>query len=538
MTIELLPRATCFVTGADVELEVRARSAVNGQVLVEHLGEVVASVAVELPGGGGIVDLGPLPRGGYAVTLVTDTGEITTALDVLDDVFERPRYGFLSDFPPGRSDVTETIDDLRRLHLNVIQFYDWMFRHEDLLGEEDDFTDALGRSTSHATTRAFVAGLREVGAVPMGYAAVYGVSNDYAAAHPEELLYRHDATPWSLGDFLQIVDPSPGRSWLQRFCTDLRTALEQVGFVGFHLDQYGWPKLALRHDGTSVDLSATFPAMLTAIRDELPDTKLIFNNVNDFPTSATAGGPQDAVYIEVWSPHDTYGDLASLIERARRDGRGKPVILAAYMEPYRDDPAPRADAAAQLAFATIAAHGAHHLLCGERGGVLVDPYYPAYHRTSEESAAVLRRLFDGAVALGDLLHDDGPVVTDSWFGGINEELRVDAAGPVSGRATPGSLWTIVRQGPDRVTVHLIDLAGQQDIAWNLGKEPLEERRNVRVAASVPGEPNVVVATPLDDGRAQRVDAVRDGQHVEVTLPPFTGWAVVSFDWAVRAERRI
>jgi dextranase len=533
MTIDLLPRATWFPTGSVVEVEVRSAAAVTGRLLVEHLDTAVADVEVDLPAGGGTVTVGQLPRGGYAVCLHSEAGDAETALDVLDHAFERPRYGFLSDFSPDRDDVTETVDDLRRLHLDVIQFYDWMYRHEELLGPEDEFTDALGRPTSHATTRALVDAGADAGALAMGYAAVYGVSNDYARDHEEELLLHDDGTAWMLGDFLHLVDPTPGRSWLARFGKQLTLARERMGFAGFHLDQYGWPKLAVRRDGTAVDLAETFPAMIGSIRQELPDAKLIFNNVNDFPTAATADAPQDAVYIEVWPPHDTYGDLANLIGRARSDGHGKPVILAAYLEPYADEPAPRADAAAQLAFATIAAHGGHHLLCGERGGVLVDPYYPNYHRASDKSRAVLRRLFDAAVALGDLLYDDGPVVTGSWFGGINEELVVGAPVPVSGRAEAGALWVIVRRGARGITIHLIDLTDQGDVDWNTGKTPLQERRDVQVAVSVPGTPSVAVATPVAGGRTRRAAHERDGDHVRIPVPPFRGWAVVVVSWAPR-----
>lgn len=547
MELELIPIATCFRTGSSVEVEVRSATPVTGRLVVEHLGGAVANVEVDLPAGGGTVDLGQLPRGGYAVALVTAASDpqagapdapagpmadpmAVTAVDVLDDPFERPRYGFLSDFAPERDDVAETADDLRRLHLNVVLFYDWMYRHAELLGGEVEFTDALGRRTSHATTRALVDALREVGALAMAYAAVYGVDNDYARDHEDELLYHEDGSPWTLGDFLQLTDPSPGTSWLARFRGMLAQSRERMGFAGFHLDQFGWPKVAVRHDGSTVDLAEAFPAMIGEVRDELPDAKLIFNNVNDFPTTATAHAPQDAVYIEVWPPHETYADLADLIERARRDGQGKPVILAAYLEPYRDEPTERADAAAQLALATILAHGGHHLLCGERGGVLVDPYYPNHHQASDGTRAVLRRLFDASVALGDLLHDDGLVVTGSWLGGVNAELVVDAPVPVSGTAAAGSVWVIVRRGPGRVTIHLIDLVDQDEIDWNRGKQPLRPRTDVRLAVSVPGEPSVVVGTPIAGGGARPVAYERDGDHVHVAVPAFTGWAVVSVSW--------
>ena len=42
--------------------------------------------------------------------------------------------------------------------------------------------------------------------------------------------------------------------------------MAKVGFAGFHLDQYGAPKYALRADGTPVDLAEAFPALIDAAR--------------------------------------------------------------------------------------------------------------------------------------------------------------------------------------------------------------------------------------------------------------------------------
>ena len=49
-------------------------------------------------------------------------------------------------------------------------------------------------------------------------------------------------------------------------------------------------------------MAASFVRMITATRGRLPGAQLVFNNVNDFPTWATAPAPQDAAYIEVWPP--------------------------------------------------------------------------------------------------------------------------------------------------------------------------------------------------------------------------------------------
>ncbi|SMX62689.1 Glycosyl hydrolase family 66 [Brevibacterium linens] len=70
------------------------------------------------------------------------------------------------------------------------------------------------------------------------------------------------------------------------------------------------------------------------MRERLPESRLVFNNVNDFPTWGTGASPQDAVYIEPWKPVLTLGALADVATRARSVAGGKPVVLAAYQHVY------------------------------------------------------------------------------------------------------------------------------------------------------------------------------------------------------------
>ncbi len=252
----------------------------------------------------------------------------------------RARYGFVSDYSAGR-DVAGVVENVRRLHLNAIQFYDWMYRHARLLPPQDEFVDSMGRLLSLVTVRELVDELRKVGSLPLGYAAVYAAGRDEWPNWKADGLYRGSGEPWTLGDdFLWNVDPTSER-WQEHFAADLRAAEAEVGFSGFHLDQYGAPKYALRADGSSVDLAEAFPALIDRLAHELPEACLIFNNVNDFPTWTTAGATQAAVYIEVWSPHERLADLASLVQKARALAPEKSIILAAYLSVYANGSADR-----------------------------------------------------------------------------------------------------------------------------------------------------------------------------------------------------
>ncbi|MEX2461253.1 MAG: glycoside hydrolase family 66 protein [Paenibacillaceae bacterium] len=84
------------------------------------------------------------------------------------------------------------------------------------------------------------------------------------------------------------------------------------------------------------------------------------------------------VYIEVWKPYDKYHHIQQIVFWAKYMSRGKNVILAAYLEPFKDEAQEsreRANFSALLLTAVIAANGGYHLLLGEDNAVLTQGYY-------------------------------------------------------------------------------------------------------------------------------------------------------------------
>ena len=444
---------------------------------------------------------------------------------MLADPLSRPRYGFVSHYEPGR-DPAGVAENVRRLHLNAVQFYDWMYRHADLIPPADTFADALGQEVSLDSVRRLAAAIRDAGSLPMGYAAVYAAGKDEWPTWEDAGLYHPDGSPWMLGDFLWNVDPSDER-WLEHFSGDLRKALE-VGFAGFHLDQYGAPKLALRRDGRAVDLSVAFPALIERLARDLPDARLIFNNVNDFPTEATASTSQDSIYIEVWSPTDRLGQLGALITKARLLAPDKPVILAVYLEPYAEsDNAGRA--AERLELATVFSHGATALVHGEERAVLTEAYYVTHAEQSDESLEATRRFYDFAVRHGDLLFDPAAVdVTAGRVGGIHEEVVVEAPVAVGVESAPGALWLRAVQTSRGLLLHLIDLSQQTDDLWNAPKRrgrPLEGVR-LRLQRALREPATVSFADPDDAPTLHTLAPSEDGGFDVYELPPFRTWGML------------
>ena len=512
--MELVPRKATFAPGEPITIEVRGEAPV---VSLWQLDRHVADAQIE----NGIARFDAQPEGGYGV----EGGGAATAVDVLADPLRRPRYGFVARYGADR-DVGGVVENVRRLHLNAVQFYDWMYRHANLLPPKDEFEDTLGQTVSLDTVRRLIAAVSDAGSLAMGYAAVYAVGREAWPKWEEAGLFRSDGSPWMLGDFLWNVDPTNER-WLAHFVDDLRAAAG-VGFAGFHLDQYGAPKRALRADGTEVDLAEAFPALLERLASNVPDARMLFNNVNDFPTWATARATQSATYIEVWAPHVRLGHLAELVTKARGYAPERAVVLAAYLSAYRGDEE-GACAAERLQHAVVFSHGGTVLLHGEEDAVLTEAYYVKNKQISPDSTESARRMYDFAVRYGDLLFDRTSVdVTRTVLAGENLEVRVGAPVPVSTDCAPGVLWARVIRTSHGLVVSLIDLSAQDDDLWDSAKAPFEPLAGVRVGIERVrrAAPRFHFADPDGSPGLTALESSFDGRHDVVELPAFAPWALL------------
>ena len=222
---------------------------------------------------------------------------------------------------------------------------------------------------------------------------------------------------------------------------------------------------------------------------------MIFNNVNDFPTETTASADQDAIYIEVWPPHDELGHLAGLVSKARLLAPDKPVILAAYLSQFGSDEA-TASAAERLLLATVFSHGATVLLHGEERAVLTDPYYVRHADVQDATRETSRRYYDFAVRYGDLLFDPTAVdVTRTHIAPETQEVTVAAPVPVATDCVAGALWVRVIRGAHGLLVSLVDLSSQSDVLWKAPKRPPRPLADVRLRIERTAPTSIHFASP-------------------------------------------
>lgn len=328
--MELIPTRSSFRLDDPVGIELDEPTHMDGVLSVWRIATKVHEQQV--PSGVSAIQLGTFERGGYGVELHLGSLIATTAFDVLADAFERPRYGFIVTLT-NDVDTRAVARNYRRLHLTIAQLYDWAYRHSQLLPPTEHYTDPLGQERDLGAVNRMCGELERAGVVPLGYSAVYAIGSGERDDWPDSQLVRPDGEPYRLGeDFLVLVDPSEPK-WLAHYVEQLAAVVERTGIRGLHLDQYGWPKFALRSDGQRVDLAAAFPTMLAAVRARLPLTPFMFNNVNDFPTYATARTAERHVYrgvatpLHACRPWPARYHRALLPTRASTYSLGVPVLL-------------------------------------------------------------------------------------------------------------------------------------------------------------------------------------------------------------------
>ena len=579
-TLSVIPTRAQFRPGDPVGLVISARDAPEGPLALSgRLSEGAprgasasaisfdAELLVAADGSGSVTVEVAIPAAehdagvarGYSVRVSDASGaSAVTAIDVAAHWSAAPRYGFFSDFPPGETaeETAARADAMLGLHLNVIQFYDWMLSHHTLVPETDVFIDPLDRELSRTVVSRKVDAAHDRGMAAIAYGALYGAELDFSEQHPDWLLYDGRHEQLELAEIFYLQDIRQVSGWRRWIIDQYRDTIQRMEFDGIHIDQYGYPKRSLsKATGAweEVDLAAEFTGFVEQATSEVlevtPNGGSIFNLVNAWPLEEMPKVHSDAAtYIEVWEPHSTYRDLYELIRRARMLRPDKHVILAAYLRTFHpvDGRTPGAMTTFRLAWAAIAASGGFHLLGGEGTGLLTEAYYPNYGRVEGTDAATVQRYADFVVRHTEALHSASPDVAWTQVGPTNDvillehdDLPVQHRMGYSAGAVPGTVWVVARDLGATCVVNLVNLVGIQTELWN-ADQPVAptvfEGLRVRVVVTE-GVAGVWWDSPDDDGgeaRALEFEIVTTDRNrfLEFTVPRLDVWSLV---WWERAR---
>ena len=537
--LDVVPGKAFYYPGESVSLRVNASVGLSVSARVTYLAETVAELSAPLTDGSALLEWTPpsiAPRGyGLDVNLLDGEGVVlgstSTAFDVLERWTQAPRYGFLTEYMPDRADPDMTMAWAARYHLNGLQFYDWQYRHETLLPPEgsDLYSDLLGRNMSLSVVRSLIDAAHRYNIAAMPYTAIYGASPAFYEQHPEMGLYRAPNLPYIFGNnYLYIMNPAPDSPWTAHLLNEYARVLDETNFDGIHIDTYGAPMRGRSASGELVRLDEVFPTFINATAELVQDRRgengaTILNAVRNLSIDTIAPSDEDVVYIEVWEPYRSFLDLYRIVAQAQQLGRGKPVVIAAYISPQHA-------ANVRLANAIIFASGGYYLELGEPGALLADAYFPNFGLMDESMQGLLRRYFDFMVRYENILSLDTRDATAERA----DALSIDGVTTQSSRSSD-RVAVLVRQSEDtsREAFSLINMIGIDGEYWDAPltqpPTPLEDLQ-VHLATSRPIARLYAASPDGDDLSATPIEFTAADGGINFVLSRLDYWTVLVVEY--------
>ncbi len=325
----------------------------------------------------------------------------------------------------------------------------------------------MGKTISYEVLHSLIHAVKACGIKALGYGAVYAATKEYALGHSKETLKDSSGGLFSLIDTFFIMNLG-NLSWRNQILSQYKYAIQEMGFDGIHMDTYGYPKAGWGYDTEDSEFIQYYELdkQFVSFIDEWAkqSTESIFNNVNAWPMMKTGRADQAATYIEVWKPYTKYYHLRSLILQAKETG--KPVILAAYLLPFREQGEENQEKAlitAKILTAMVTSYGATALLLGQERAILTQPYYSDYVLLSDFAKMEIQGYQDFQVRYGELFYDSSLVdITESHGVGENCEFAFSVNGNhclISHEGEPGKIWVIIRKSRKRIVISFIVRAG-------------------------------------------------------------------------------
>lgn len=563
LALPVVPERAFYTPGQSVVVRVEAPAGFSASpgahvyLEIVHLTEVVARLSQ--PAGTGTSWAfswePPAEPAGYGLAAWIESDGIRvaygeSAFDVAHTWTDQPRYGFLSEFGAwDEAKEREAFALMNRLHLNGLQFYDWQYRHEQLVPPAEEFTDSLGRRLTVESIEGRIRLAREHGMAPMAYTAIYAASPAFYVDHKDWALRDANGKALDFGNgYLILMNPSRGSGWHDHLLDQFRRVLERFDFEGIHVDQYGYPRVAYDHRGQSVVLAQAFRNFIDDAKGllsrEFERSTITFNSVTNWPAAVMARSAYDFNYVEVWSPYDTYGDIERIIREAYANSGGKPTVIAAYVQPEYE-------ATVRLLNAIIFANGGTHIEMGEGDGMLADPYFPKFRRVSPALWQAQVRAYDFIVRYKEWLYGPRETLDASALvrvGGVPVQERPEAgrvhavltrvagadgqAGPDSPEGQGNSPGSGAR--PDfRYVLSLINFTSASTVAWTAEQPEPALLGELSVTVKLEREPRAVwVASPDGDSAAAvklshgASPLPEGGFEVSFTVPRLHYWTVV------------
>ncbi|MEO8710963.1 MAG: glycoside hydrolase family 66 protein [Parafilimonas sp.] len=469
-----------------------------------------------------------------------------TAVDVSSDWTKFPRYGFLSAYGQLSNNYMDSvINNLSRLHINGLQFYDWDYDHQQPLAgtvsnPAASWLDIASRTNYKLTVDYYISSAHNHNMKAMSYNLCYGALNDAAADGVSDEWYMYKDQHHSEKVFLNLSAPfksniyltNPGNtSWQQYLAGKTQDMYDVYDFDGFHVDQVGDLGTHYDYNGNVIDVAKGFGSFLYAMKTAAPTKRLVMNAVNQFgQQNNIATSPVDFTYTEVWAPNEGYADLKTIIQNnIAWSNNTKQTVLTAYMDynvanstGYFNTPG------VLLTDAVIFAYGATHLEMGDH--MLCKEYFPNDNlKMKPDLQQAIIHYYDFLTGYENLLRDGGA---------FNVPNIISSDGKTKLNNFPpqnGSISVIGKDIGNKQVIHLINFANASSFDWrdtNGNQTTPNTFQNISYILTTDKQVKKLwMASPdINSGALQQISFTTSGNAVSFTLPSLQYWDMIVADY--------
>lgn len=348
---------------------------------------------------------------GYAVVIENHVGNNvstnTIAINVSSDLYNYPIMGFISRYDnDSPTEIKGVLDYLKRLHINLIQCYDWFDYHSlplpvysnggDSLYVANIWNDMGNRLTKKKVIEDYCYLAKSYGMKPLAYMAMNGSDTNQLVHGLSAEMFLYSDNSRNLDHVYKTLDKNNGWGkyslynmnwmngpWQDYICHQMETVRNNMPFVGWHIDMFGNP--GNKYDSNGNELSSSllesgihyFLNKAGELGWDIGVNSVGEYGINDMKPVTSL----KYFYTEVWDNRKTYDDMLRLVrgltEAFDSNKKKKGVIIAAYMDyDYAKNNAGKyfnTDGII-LADLVIMASGGTHLEMGEH--MLCNEYFP------------------------------------------------------------------------------------------------------------------------------------------------------------------
>lgn len=412
---------------------------------------------------------------------------MNTAVDVSSDWLKFPRYGYLTKYGVQSSDISSNITwQLKNYHINVIQYYDWQYKHHIPVSGDPTNSDSVWKNLANEdvykqTILDYLNAGHADNIAGMEYNLIYGAADGYGqdgsgVDYNWALLDSPGGSQWQMAmpngwstSALYFFDPS-NTGWQNYILNREMDVFTAFPFDGWHQDTVGDFGTRYTTGGQSVSITDTFKAFINYAKSRMGRKKLLFNPVGFKGHDQVAASNADGLYAELW-PWDgfvTYNDIKGAIDTSRNEGNGKSLIVPAYMDydaaktHSESNPGYMNTPGVLLTDAATFASGGSRIELGDDTRMLCSEYFPNRNMImSDDLKQKERRYYDFLTAYENLLRDGQYNTLNSVS--LKDSSSNDIATSITSEAN--KVWTFTKKDSNYEIIHLINLQGEANNSW-------------------------------------------------------------------------